>query len=106
MDAVTSVDQPLLISAVTMVEIVYLAEKGTLSRQDLDALFRLLAETESGFEVAAVDDAVARRLVEIPRDAVADPFDRMIAATALARGTPLITRDRRPAQLSEPETLW
>lgn len=32
--------------------------------------------------------------MEVPRDKVADPWDRIIAATSLHVGLPLITRDR------------
>jgi PIN domain nuclease of toxin-antitoxin system len=34
------------------------------------------------------------RSAELPSDAVADPFDRAIIATALALGAPLVTGDR------------
>jgi hypothetical protein len=40
------------------------------------------------------------------RAAVADPFDRMIAATALVRAVPLVTYDRRLRQLPALETVW
>lgn len=42
-----------------------------------------------------VDAAVGWGLGRVPRDAVGDPFDRMIAATALVHGVPLVTYDRK-----------
>jgi PIN domain nuclease of toxin-antitoxin system len=42
-----------------------------------------------------IDDVAAWAVGRVPRAAVADPFDRMIAATALARGVPLVTYDRK-----------
>lgn len=106
MDRATAADHPLLISAVTLVELVYLTEKGTFAAADLDAFHEVLEAADSGFEVAPVDEAVAHAVGRIPRAAVADPFDRMIAATALATGVPLVTYDHRLRQLAVVETVW
>jgi PIN domain nuclease of toxin-antitoxin system len=48
---------------------------------------------------------LARSVSRIPRTAVADPFDRMIAATAPARAAPLVTYDRRLRQVTVLETV-
>jgi PIN domain nuclease of toxin-antitoxin system len=61
---------------------------------------------ESGFEVVPIDNAVARAVSKVPRAAVTDPFDRIIAATALVRAVPLVTYDRRIRQLATVETIW
>ena len=89
MDDATAADAPLMISAVTVVELVYLVEKGTFSQANVEAFYEILDATDSGFEVVPIDSPVARAVSRIPRTAVADPFDRMIAATALARAIPL-----------------
>lgn len=106
MDDATSADVALLISAATLVELVYLVEKGTFSEADVEAFHEILDAADSGFEVAPIDRAVARAIGRIPRVAVADPFDRMIAATALVRAAPLVTYDRRLRQLADLETIW
>jgi predicted nucleic acid-binding protein len=49
--------------------------------------------------------AQARGLRDIPRDIVADIPDRIIAATALHLGVPLVTRDRR-LQGAGIQTIW
>lgn len=55
--------------------------------------------------VAPVDLRVAEILRTVPRDAVPDMPDRIIAATALALGLPIVTRDRRlPA--TGIRTIW
>jgi len=41
----------------------------------------------------------------IPRDMVSDPADRIIAATALHFGIPLVTRDQR-IQSTGLATIW
>jgi PIN domain nuclease of toxin-antitoxin system len=78
-----------------VVELVYLVEKGTFSQANVEAFYEILDAADSGFEIVPIDGSVARAVSRIPRAAVADPFDRMIAATPLARAAPLVTYDRR-----------
>ncbi|MGH3481533.1 MAG: type II toxin-antitoxin system VapC family toxin [Pseudonocardiaceae bacterium] len=106
MDDATDSDIPLAISAATLIELVYLVEKGTFTQTHLEAFHEIIDAADSGFEVIPIDNAVARAVSKIPRAAVADPFDRIIAATALVRATPLVTYDRRIRQLASVETIW
>lgn len=106
MDDATHSDIPLVISAATLVELVYLVEKGIFMQTHLEAFHEVIDATGSGFEVAPIDNAVARAVSRIPRTAVADPFDRIIAATALVRAARLVTYDRRIRQLAAVETIW
>lgn len=95
-----------MISAVTVVELIYLVEKGAFSQANVEAFNEILDAADSGFEVVPIDGSVARAVSRGPRTAVADPFDRMIAATALARAVPLVTYDRRLRQVAGLETIW
>lgn len=106
MDHATDSDASLAISAATLVELVYLVEKGTFTQTHLEAFHEIIDAADSGFEVVPIDNAVARAVSEIPRAAVADPFDRIIAATALVRAAPLVTYDRKIRQLATVETIW
>jgi PIN domain nuclease of toxin-antitoxin system len=101
LDAVTSRDEPILVSAVTVVELRYLEEKGTLTEADVDAVHAVLDAEGSSFEVVPVDAAVSWAVGRVPRDAIADPWDRMIAATALVHEVPLVTYDRRLQALAD-----
>ena len=104
LDGATEAGQPILVSAMTIVELRYLAEKGVLTEQDIDAIHAMLAAEGSGFEVVPVDQPVGWALGRVPRDAVGDPFDRMIAATALVRHVPLVTYDRKLTALADLDT--
>lgn len=106
MDAATDSGQPIVISAVTVVELRYLVEKGTFTPEEFQALTGVLGVIDSAFEVAPVDLDVALAVGQVPRDAVRDPWDRMIAATAISLGLSLVTRDTKLAGLRTPSTLW
>jgi len=54
---------------------------------------------------AEVDAEVALAVQQVPRTQVPDMPDRIIAATALHLGVPLISRDRR-ISLSAVATVW
>jgi PIN domain nuclease of toxin-antitoxin system len=93
------------VPTICLVEIIYLQEKGRIAA-NLKSLFD--AEMQAGTTgltlvplIAEVADAVAR----IPRAEVPDMPDRIIAATALHLGLPLISRDRK-IQLSSVLTIW
>lgn len=55
--------------------------------------------------ISLVDAAVAEAVYKVPRSAVPDMPDRIIAATALHLGLPLITRDQR-IQSAGIKTIW
>jgi predicted nucleic acid-binding protein len=74
---------------------VYLIEKGSI---DAAALTRLAAELDAA-DAVLVEMPVDRRVVQamrhIARADVPDMPDRIIAATALHLGLPIISRDRK-----------
>ncbi len=80
MDDATDSDVPLAISAATLVELVYLVKKDTFMQTHLAAFHDIIDAADSGFKVVPIDNAVTRAVSKIPRAAVADPFDRIIAA--------------------------
>jgi PIN domain nuclease of toxin-antitoxin system len=82
-------------SAISLVEVIYLAEKGRLQPDSVKQLESALRETEAGIIVMPLDSAVAASVQRISRAAVPDMPDRIIAATAVNLGVPLVTRDRR-----------
>jgi PIN domain nuclease of toxin-antitoxin system len=93
------------ISAVSLVEVVYLLERGRIAADAFERFIRELGQDSPAFKVAPLDYNVASALRSIPRDAVPDMPDRIIAATALHLGLPLVTRDRR-LRAAGIETIW
>jgi PIN domain nuclease of toxin-antitoxin system len=93
------------VSAISLVETVYLVERRRLPVNALERLRSALNDSNSGLFIAPVDGSVADALPNIPRDVVPDMPDRIIAATALHLGLPLVTRDRR-LQAAGIQTIW
>jgi predicted nucleic acid-binding protein len=51
------------------------------------------------------DKNLAQAMLRVERSQVPDLLDRIIAATALYLGLPLVSRDRK-IQMSDIETIW
>lgn len=96
---------PTYISAVSLVEVVYLVERGRIASNAFDRFVDELSRDKPAFTVVPLDSHVATALRRISRNLVPDMPDRIIAATALHLGLPLVTRDRR-LQSAGIETIW
>jgi PIN domain nuclease of toxin-antitoxin system len=81
------------VPSICAVEIVYLSEKGRIPSTILQVLLREFAAPDTILQFVGLDLPVVLALGQIPRTAVPDMPDRIIAATALVSGLPLITRD-------------
>jgi PIN domain nuclease of toxin-antitoxin system len=96
---------PVYVASISLVEIRYLVERARLPEQAFTALDTTLADPIGGLRIVDLDRDVARMLSRIPRDAVPDMPDRIIAASALARGVPLVTKDYK-LQSAPLATIW
>lgn len=76
-------------------EILYLDEKGRLPTATLKKVLAEIYRSGSGLAEAPFVAGMVEAMTQIPRDAVPDLPDRMIAATALHLGLPLVTADHR-----------
>ena len=96
---------PIYVSSVCLVEIVYLAEKGKLSVALFDRIAQMLRQGNTALREVPFTLDMADRLRGIARTLVPDMPDRMIAATAVTLGVPLVTRDQRIQNAGVP-TIW
>ena len=92
-DAAASGEQ-VAFSSITLAEIVYLAERDRIRTETLDRLLRAVDGEDVVLVEIPFDRSVARAMVTIPREEVADLPDRIIAATASCLGVAVISRDR------------
>jgi len=92
------------VSSISLVEIVYLIEKYKIHP---DTLRRVLDFLDMGelLREFPVDRALLSELESISRSEVPDLPDRIIAATAVYLGVPLISRDGK-IRASAVKTIW
>jgi PIN domain nuclease of toxin-antitoxin system len=94
----------LAISDITLLELATLARKGRI-RLDL-SLESFLEEVESRFVVLPITGRACARAVAFPAGYPQDPADRIIGATALVEGLPLLTADREIRRSKALRTIW
>lgn len=105
LDGATGAGDPVYMASISLVEVIYLVEKGRLPQVALVRLYRTLTQPDSALVIVPLDLAVAQMIQHIPRTVVPDMPDRIIAATALYLNLPLISRDRK-IQVAEITTIW
>jgi PIN domain nuclease of toxin-antitoxin system len=103
-DAFTRRDE-IGVASISLVEIIYLMEKGRVVPHTLQTIQRLLHDSTYGLRLIELDESIAEALATIPRVQVPDMPDRIIAATAVQRGVPCISRDGK-IQVSQVPTVW
>jgi len=105
LDEATTAGDPVFVASISVVEVVYLIEKGRLPEVAFERLMDALTESNSGFTVVPLDFDIIHSIRKIPRNAIPDLADRISAATALHIDLPLVTRDRR-VQEAGIRTIW
>lgn len=105
LDSTTASGSPIYVSAITMVEIQYLVEKGRLQSADQRIVIDAIDDTSNPVRIVPVDRSTVNALSQVSRDEVPDMPDRIIAATAIALGVPLLSRDRK-IRSSQVTSIW
>jgi len=95
----------LYLSAITLVEMRYLVEKGSIAQSELARLDILINARNSPLVLVPLGQDIARALIHIPRTLVPDMPDRIIAATAYHPHVPVVTHDYRITN-SPIGTIW
>ena len=93
------------ISPISLAEIVYLVEKGRIPASALEDVSAALEDPSHVFREAPFtkDDMNAMR--KVAREEVPDMPDRIVSATAIYLGVPLISRDGK-IRASNVRTIW
>lgn len=91
--------------SISVVEVRYLVEKGTVGEVVFRTLIDSLNDPQAPLTLAPLTLAAAEAVGRIPRSTVPDMPDRIIAATALHLGLPLVTRDRK-IRAANVQTVW
>ncbi len=96
----------ILIPAIVLVEVIYLVEKRRVPTTLIDQVFALLEPPSVNYRLVDFDLLVLRTVQRVKREVVPDMPDRIIAATALALGLPLLSRDRAMAAVEGLQVIW
>ena len=94
----------LAICDITLLELATLFRKGRI-RLDI-SLESFLEEIEARFVVLPISGRACALSLGLPAAYPKDPADRMIGATALAEGLPLLTADSEIRQAQAVRTIW
>ncbi|MCQ3930798.1 MAG: PIN domain protein [Chloroflexi bacterium] len=105
MEQATQNGHQIAVSSITLIEIVYLVEKGRIPAQRFTQLANALGEPDSMFSQVPVDLSVARSMTAVDVMQIPDMPDRIVAATAYWLRVPIISRDGR-IRLSNLQTIW
>lgn len=97
--------EQIALSTITLAEMVYLVEKGRIDAAALSRLATALDESSAVLVEIPIDRHIVQAMTRVPRTNVPDLPDRIIAATALYLGVPLVSRDSR-IQASDLRAVW
>lgn len=96
----------LAISDIVIWEVAFLFARGILrTHATVEATVEKLI-TNTGVIVRSINSQVAAIAAQFPDDYPKDPIDRLIGATALAEGLPLVTLDERIRKSPLLKTIW
>ena len=106
LDRATNTRNLIYISAISLVEIIYLVEKTRLPKEVLSRILNALDNPNVGIALAALDRNISEKIKQIDRATVPDMPDRIIAATALYLDIPLVSCDSKIQNLTSVSIIW
>jgi PIN domain nuclease of toxin-antitoxin system len=101
-DAITA--DGVFVSIGSFLDLRYLVDAGRMPADVLQKAEEVVQR--EAFSVVSLDLAVHHAMAEVSREQVPDPFDRIIAATALLADLPLLTADERIRAALGERAVW
>ena len=94
----------IVIASITLWELARLAENGRI--QVSVSVESFIRETVMRVILKPMSPEIAALAVRLPETYPKDPADRLIGATAIVEGVPLVTADKQIRQAKLVETIW
>lgn len=94
-----------VLSVISLAEILYLIEKNRLPLDAYSKLRQALGAFDYVIDEAPLTAGIVEAMRQIPRADIPDMPDRLVAATAVYFGVPVISRDGR-IRASALQTIW
>ena len=100
------IDKSVLISSISAWELAHLVKRDRikLTLEITDWIAK--SEALPFIQFIPVTNSIAVKSVDLPQPLHSDPADRIIVATALSTGVPLVTKDKRLLDYSPVKTIW
>jgi PIN domain nuclease of toxin-antitoxin system len=99
-------NRSLYISAISAWKIAVLVSKGRLEFTSDAQDWIARSEALPFFHFVPVDNTIAVRSVRLPEPFHKDPADRIIVATAMILGAPVVTSDTKILRYSHVQSIW
>ena len=95
-----------VMSVATLIDLWYVTQTTkAVTEADLAELRKQMSASPE-LRLHPIDEDVADATTAIPRDTLADPWDRFIVATAKVLDVPLVTRDQAIRESGLVPTIW
>lgn len=105
-DAIEQNDGELMICDITLWEIAMLIDKGRLQVAAPAAEFIRLALRSRNYYLQEITPEIAELSARLRADGLADPADRLIAATSILLNSPVVTADERLRSADAVRVVW
>lgn len=105
MDAIDAAGDQIAVSSIALAEMIYLTEKGRIAAEALERVLTALDKPDATLVDVPFDRTIAGRMRQVERSQVPELPDRIVAATGLHLGVPVISRDLK-IRSSIVATVW
>ena len=105
MDAIDAAGDQIAVSSIALAEMIYLTERGRIAAEALERVLTALDRPDATLVDVPFDRAIAEGMRQVERSQVPELPDRIVAATGLHLGVPVISRDLK-IRSSIVATVW
>lgn len=110
LDALTESDDSdgIVVSVATLADLWYVGHKASspFPPGGFEQLRQVVLDPQTAFHLEPIWPATMEHFDRVPKDALPDPFDRFILATAAQLRLPLVTKDRAITETKAVEIVW